>query len=378
MSIHEEVFVKPIQRSDNPGFSEITLKTTSHEEHFLCALPEEDASPESMLSAVAEASRDAGASLLTLEVFGGPHSGRHRQQLLGDVFGDCPFPVTWIEEASGPEDRLAGVQAWAVSGVPVEPVLLDDRVVGTVFETPAMRYFRMGGLIPPDAAAEDEAQAAKIFDDMHRALGLCGMRFAQVARTWFFNRDILAWYTEFNRVRDRFFKEEKVFEGLVPASTGIAGGNSDGVALVTGLLAAQPKCSAACTCALPSPLQCPALEYGSSFSRAVEIAEPGLRRVLISGTASIAPEGHSMYIGDVDAQVARTMEVAGAILESRGMTWEDTTRAIVYFKNAGDISAFGAYCAENDIYPIPAVPVHNDVCRDDLLFEIELDALVAE
>lgn len=378
MSIHEEVFVKPIQRTDSPGLSEINLKTTSHEEHFLCALPEEDASPESMLSAVAEAAQEAGAALLSLEVFGGRHSGRHRQELLRDVFGDISFPVTWIEEASGPGDRLAGVQAWAVSGIPVEPVLLDDRVVGTLFETPGMRYFRMGGLMPPDATASDEQQAERIFEDMRRALALCGMRFAHVARTWFFNRDILDWYGPFNKTRDRFFHEENVFEGLVPASTGIAGGNSDGVALVTGLLAAQPKCSAACTCALPSPLQCPALEYGSSFSRAVEIAEPGLRRVLISGTASIAPEGHSMFIGDVDAQVARTMEVAGAILESRGMTWEDTTRAIVYFKNAGDISAFGAYCAENDVYPFPAVPVHNDVCRDDLLFEIELDALVAE
>ena len=56
---------------------------------------------------------------------------------------------------------------------------------------------------------------------------------------------------------------------------------------------------------LPSPLQCPALEYGSSFSRAAELRTPGWRRVVVSGTASILPGSHEVaHVGDVDAQTA--------------------------------------------------------------------------
>ena len=67
--------------------------------------------------------------------------------------------------------------------------------------------------------------------------------------------------------------------------------------------------------AVPSPLQCPALDYGSSFSRAVELVAGDHRRLFVSGTASISPEGHTLHVGDVDAQVARTMEVVEAMLE---------------------------------------------------------------
>jgi enamine deaminase RidA (YjgF/YER057c/UK114 family) len=115
------------------------------------------------------------------------------------------------------------------------------------------------------------------------------------------------------------------------------------------------------------------LQYGSSFSRAVEVGLPGSRRVLVSGTASIAPSGESVHLGDVDRQVARTVEVVEAILTSRGMTLDNATRAYVYFKYAKDAPAFQRYCDGRGL-SLPAIVAAMDVCRDDLLFEIELDA----
>jgi enamine deaminase RidA (YjgF/YER057c/UK114 family) len=97
---------------------------------------------------------------------------------------------------------------------------------------------------------------------------------------------------------------------------------------------------------------------------------------LISGTASIAPEGHSVHVGDVDAQTRLTFEVAEAILASRGMGWGDVTRLIAYFKCRDDVTAFDRGRAALGIPEMPVLFTANDICRDDLLFEIELDAVV--
>ena len=98
-------------------------------------------------------------------------------------------------------------------------------------------------------------------------------------------------------------------------STGMAGSNPQGTALVTGLIAVQPHDGAAAELqVIPSPLQCPALEYGSSFSRALEVSTPDLRRLFVSGTASIGSNGlEIVHVGDTNAQVARTVEVITAI-----------------------------------------------------------------
>jgi len=124
-----------------------------------------------------------------------------------------------------------------------------------------------------------------------------------------------------------------------------------------------------------SPLQCAATRYRSSFSRAVEVDFPEHRYLTVSGTASIAPSGASLYEGDVVKQIHLTLDVVEAILKSRGYEWADTVRAIGYFRDIHDLPVFDAICKGRGIAPLPLAPAHAIVCRDDLLFEIELDAI---
>jgi enamine deaminase RidA (YjgF/YER057c/UK114 family) len=210
---------------------------------------------------------------------------------------------------------------------------------------------------------------------MESALGLVGMDFSNVFRTWFYLDDILEWYDQFNAVRNQFFKEHSVYDGLVPASTGVGGSNSSGTAVVADLLAIQPKLPTVRLQAVPSPLQCPALQYGSSFSRAVQLELPKQRRLYVSGTASIAPDGQTCHVGDVRRQVGLTMDVVAAILNSRQLGWEDVTRVIGYFKHTEDAPEFNRYCRERRLPEMPVIIAKNDICRDDLLFEIEADAV---
>ncbi len=105
---------------------------------------------------------------------------------------------------------------------------------------------------------------------------------------------------------------------------------------------------------------------------------PDLRRIYISGTASIDEHGKSVFLDDTLAQVRQTMEVVQAILQSREMDWGDVTRSLVYFKQAKDAPLFEKYRQENGVPAFPAIVVENDICRDELLFEIEVDAVAAK
>jgi enamine deaminase RidA (YjgF/YER057c/UK114 family) len=204
------------------------------------------------------------------------------------------------------------------------------------------------------------------------------MAFSDVLRTWFYNDNILGWYREFNDVRTTFFQEKKVFDGLLPASTGVAGRNALGAALLSGLIAVKSEDEGLRAFEVPSPLQSAATQYGSSFSRAVELEVPDLRRLYVSGTASIDAQGNTIFLGDCAAQVRQTMEVVQAILQSRDMDWGDVTRSLVYFKRGADAPLFEQYRQENGVPAFPAIVVENDICREDLLFEIEVDAIAAK
>ena len=252
----------------------------------------------------------------------------------------------------------------------------NGNTVGIGYEDAHAEYCLLTGVLPPDLRASCEAQTRAVFEGVEDALTDVGMTFANVARTWLYLDRLLDWYAPFNRARDAFFRSRKVYDGLVPASTGIGSANLCGSAITACAIAVRPKrAGSVSVVAVPSPLQCAALQYGSSFNRAVEIATPETRTLLVSGTASIEPGGATAYVGDVPRQIQLTMDVVGAILESRGMGWADTTRAVMYLKSASYLPAWKSWLRSNGLESLPAVTVQADVCRDDLLVEIELDAV---
>jgi len=356
------------------GIQKRTISRRDFKEIYLTVTRQEGESTRPFFERAAAAVRKSGARIVSQEVLGLPEEGGAGIEALTGVFGGIPWPVTWIE--NGKEDaRLCSTQIWGVAGAPVHPVELQGRVVGSIFEDEHIRYCRLGGIGPNSASRSPKAQARETMENLEAALGAAGMSFSQTVRTWFFVDDILSWYGIFNQARTEFFRDRRIFEGRVPASTGIGGRNPEGSALTAGLIAMELKSQHAEAFAVPSPLQCPALEYGSSFSRAVEVSTPELRRLFVSGTASIDSGGETAHSGDVDKQIDRTFEVVSAILESRDMMWDDVVRGNVYLKDPRDLPAFLSYCVENDLSEMPFTVTKNPICREDLLFEIEVDAL---
>jgi enamine deaminase RidA (YjgF/YER057c/UK114 family) len=365
-----------IQKRVSAGLNVTTLSRDSVREHFVTLVPEGDETLESLFGRVGEAVRKMTGRIISVEVLGMSPADRQSLSVLMEALGGADAPLAWIENTR--TNNLCGVHIWAAAETVAEPLFFEGRRAGTLFEDGYCQYCRLVGLLPTSAASDRPRQAQTVFDQMEAVLCKGGMAFSDVLRTWFYNDEILGWYREFNGVRTRFFQEKKVFEGLLPASTGVAGRNLLGAALLSGLIAVKSEDENVKAFEVPSPLQSPAPQYGSSFSRAVELELPDLRRLFISGTASIDELGRSIFVGDPVAQVRQTMEVVQAILHSREMDWGDVTRALVYFKRASDAPWFERYRQEHGVPSFPAIVVENDICREELLFEIEVDAVAAK
>ena len=258
---------------------------------------------------------------------------------------------------------------------PVKALLRHGRTVGLVWEDAHAVYCSLAGVLPPDLSAPRGAQAAAIFPEMESLLAEAGMTFAHVVRTWLYIDRVCEWYGEFNAARSAFFESRNVFNTFLPASTGIGSANLDGAAITAGAIAVKPKDASVHAEIVESPLQAPAMAYRSSFSRAAEILWPDQRLLFVSGTASIQPNSHDVaFVGDIEKQVDCTMKAVYAILESRGYGWADVSRAIVYLKEPSFRAAWQAWLAARGLPGDFAAETVCDVCRDEWLFEIELDA----
>lgn len=323
---------------------------------------------------VAVAAEQLGASILQMLVFGAVAEWETGTSAMRRYFGRLDWPVTWIEGAPGNGGRIAGVHVFGWTGGRVKRVRLGSRVVGTVFRDGEIRHCVLGGLGPVQPAASRTVQARETLEQLDRALELAGFALADTVRTWFFLDDILAWYDRFNAVRTQMYSGVSFRSGSLPASTGVGGRNPGGDALSLSAWAVQAPGRASCAEGIVSPLQCPAPAYGSAFSRAMELSSASGRRLFVSGTASISPDGRTLWGGDAPRQVETTMEVVEEILRLRDFSFSDVVRATAYFKSGFDLRAFTSWGEARMRSLFPVVAAACDICREDLLFELEVEA----
>jgi len=118
--------------------------------------------------------------------------------------------------------------------------------------------------------------------------------------------------------------------------------------------------------------QC-ALSYGSAFSRASCARSPAGKTVFVSGTASIDAKGASMHIGDARGQIETTIENVRAVLKDMNCQDKDVVSATVFCKTADVEDEFEGFKHRIDW---PWTTAICDLCRDELLFEVEATAVM--
>lgn len=122
-------------------------------------------------------------------------------------------------------------------------------------------------------------------------------------------------------------------------------------------------------------------ERPSSFSRGLRLDLGGITVLLISGTASVGPNGETLHVGDFRAQARRMFQNVTALLAAEGATWHDIVRTTCYLRDIDrDYVEFNeertAFYRQQGLDPLPAsTGIQAKLCRPDLLVEMEAIAI---
>lgn len=312
---------------------------------------------------------------------GGPSApvlGGSRIGLTGD--NGCAWPVqNVIARLLGDDGSGVLHEAWPVQG-PLEQG-----------ESEGIAWRRCGDLLfgvieadEPDEVPTPGVHALQwvskqVYARLFRLLDAQGL--PHLWRVWNYMADIngesggLERYRQFNAGRAQAFEQAaRSVVGRVPAACalGVAGGPLS-VAFLAG---ATPLVT------IENPRQVSAFHYpdtygprSPTFARAALARLPGQVLLFISGTASIV--GHrSVHIGDVVAQTEEAMRNVEAVMAEARRLASDPLPALgglnyrVYIRHAGDLDAVRSVL-RRWIGDAPLACVQADVCRSDLLMEVE-------
>ncbi len=304
-----------------------------------------------------------------------------RRARLGAAGADPGVPCTYVDGQPGTTQSFAGIQVWGFAsdrpgGIEVR-TLPSGASRGREARAEGFRLVHLASLrgTTPRGTLDPEpvTQIERLFANAAIALDASGLKLTDVARTWFYLAHLLDRYADFNRVRTAFYDERglsgSIDERRFPASTGVQG-TTEGEACVMDLLAAEGP-DVAVTPVLHSARQRTAFAYGSAFSRASTVRLGDARTMLVSGTASIDATGRSLHAGDREAQVVETLLGIGALLGEAGATLGNVASATAFVKDTETLAAFRRVHRTLALPTFPCVTVLTDICRPELLFEME-------
>jgi enamine deaminase RidA (YjgF/YER057c/UK114 family) len=377
---------------------EFKIFLTDIKNTYLCItalVTEPNADPISMAEIiydrVGEILANAGAQIIQERIFGNIKIYKNllkvRNKKIRHRFPDDPGLVTYIEGKSCYGNPFAGIQLRSFR--PSQPeemvkIIREGNIPrGRMWSRKGAMFLQLQSLHGKNLSGEKNRrkQAEKMFRKAEAILKSTNASSRDVVRTWIYVENILKWYHEFNKARNTCYADlgllrngdlDHAEEIFLPASTGIAGKNPEGSSTIMDLLAVTQKPD---TGIQIRPLygirQRSPYRYGSAFSRAMCVVEPEGKWIFVSGTASINEKGESVYIGDFSSQVKHTVEVVNSLIRSEGASFSDCCEATIFLKRKSDLPLYQKTEESLGLSGIPAVYVVADVCRDELLFELD-------
>jgi len=358
-----------------------SVESAKGAEHFLTVTPDGNGGdrPAEMFAAIDRVLEAKGARNCRERVFVPQGQFQEFQEARSQAAHHRPREVLCDWLSAGGRGQVGGVQAYAVRGPTDWHTYTAGGAAALAFRQNGCRWLISGGVTSPQGG-EGPEQTRAVFEQGEAPLGQAGMGLHDVARTWLFMHEILGWYGSFNDVRNRLFVERGLLRKgsgdapLVPASTGMGVTPATGQVALELFAAAGP--SAHITRYSASGKQRSAYEYGSAFARAAEMHTPAGRSVFVSGTAAIDASGATCFIDDPKGQIRMTIDNVIAVLRDTNCRPSDVVQAIAYCKTPQVMEIFAAGWKEE--VPWPWLTVIGDVCRPDLLFEVEVTACIAE
>ena len=270
----------------------------------------------------------------------------------------------------------------------------------TLVQTDKAKEVYAGGVSSRNFEADFSVQVDECYQLMESILSAEKLAFSDIVRQWNYVENILSLYKYgkehvqhyqvLNDIRSKYYSKADFYNGY-PAATGI-GMDSGGPILEFYAVQSTPAVDIV---PIKNPKQIDAYDYSEAvlvgdalekhhkkttpkFERAKYCSVNGISSVFISGTAAIQNE-KTLGINDIRLQTEITLEnIANLIdklnLENMGIRYfKDQVKYTfirVYIKEKKNIPVVGKICSEY----YGNIPIHYlvaDICRDDLLLEIE-------
>ena len=330
-----------------------------------------------LLDSVADVLRKHDAHILQERIFADPAAMETLSRARAKSFADFTNGVepTWLAVPPNSLGPVSGVLVHALAGCGRPEVLsIDGKPSGRRVSLGSWSYL-IGCNLQSDSSQTPAGQARAMLDKAEALLSEAGGTLANVSRTWMWLGNILDWYDDFNRVRNELFKARGLLReggaGAMPASTGI------------GIGPWGQRCCTMDFCAvlgdrkpeflLAGGNQDAASKYNSAFSRAAVSATPAGKTVYVSGTAAIDSAGITTHIGDIQGQIEDTIANVNAVLRNASCGPQDVVSAVAYCKTPQVEQVFRH--GWGSLLRGPYVVAIADVCRENLLFEVEATAI---
>jgi len=288
------------------------------------------------------------------------------------------------------------LEAWAIGGLGTHVKHFGPNTVSVEYD--GNRWVYCTGVQSQQTGKGVYHQTRMLLESMTAELGRAGTGFEQVVRTWFYlgsiteNENGCQRYKELNRARADFYRgiefpcslaQPNIPQGIYPASTGIGMNGKD---LLGSCIALETRRNDAVLLPLENPQQTPAYAYHPRFSPQSPKFSRGMALVLgdyittwVSGTASVV-HSNSLHTGDITKQTEQTVENIERLISPEnfgfhgvshgGSALTDLAKIRVYLKRAADFDRCKAICDER-FGAVPAIYAVADVCRPELLVEIE-------
>ncbi len=322
------------------------------------------------------------------------------------ILKSCPdweFPVSVISQAPAPpclvmiEAGFADKQQVSISYEKNGPLHLCRLSAGTYSE------FWIAGACGFIAENDTHENAKLAFDDILLTLKSVGLEFDRVVRQWNYierihhlktiNGHQRQNYQLFNEARGEYYRQTTMYDGY-PAATGI-GAFFSGITIECMAVSSGNKMLKIVP--VGNPQQLHAYKYEQSvlkgepeiqrhtnqvplFERAKLITDGHDSVVYISGTASIKGQ-ETIGLDDPEQQTQTTIENMEALTSKQNLLAHCPELKVipdkysyirVYVKNKEDLPLVQKICTDH-FGNIPASYVIADICRQDLLVEIEAE-----
>jgi enamine deaminase RidA (YjgF/YER057c/UK114 family) len=340
------------------------------------------------------------------------------EEIIHRWFGDAAPATTFVVQPPCCGSAL-GIELWAAGGPGVRVERLSSHLL--TVESGGVRWIHCAGVRGGSESDNAYEESLSAFRNLEQQLAIAGADFDQVVRTWIYVNQItegangVQRYQELNRARTDFFcnvefgrrqRAPGILPGrdllqpdaaassnaparqdaggtIYPASTGIG---TSGRQITMNCLALDSQRPDVFILSLENPQQTPACAYHAryspqtpKFARAMAVVQGHFISTLVSGTASIV-DSKSVHVGDVARQTEQTLDNIERLiapenfarhgLAGSGATLRNIAKLRVYVKHAEDYERCREV-VEARLPNVPAIYLHADVCRPDLLVEIE-------